>query len=232
MEITDAKKVLLNDDDLNTMERDQLIEAFKSQQNYIRSLEDKFDTYKQESEKKLKDLDESKTLEILKLKNLLLVKYMMREQEQASQLQELQNLVATSKSKQTYLDPAVNLAFIQMRKELDECRRQKEEAQDELNAWKFTADSHMGKRLVAKCRKLMQENEDLGKMISSGNVASLEADIAYHKRLLSEAYENEQSLYSFIGEMDNEMEGMQATIMQLYQKVGSRSSNSTERDKK
>jgi len=47
---------------------------------------------------------------------------------------------------------------------------------------------------MAKCRKLLQENEELGKIISSGNVAQLEQDIAYHKEILNEACENEQSL--------------------------------------
>ena len=51
----------------------------------------------------------------------------------------------------------------------------------------------MGKRLVMKCRKLQQENEELGKLISSGNLAKLEADLAYHKALLNETCENEQS---------------------------------------
>ena len=44
-----------------------------------------------------------------------------------------------------------------------------------------------------KCRKLLKENEDLGKTISSGAVAQLEHDLAYHKKLLNETYENEQS---------------------------------------
>ena len=47
---------------------------------------------------------------------------------------------------------------------------------------------------MAKCRKLLQENEELGKIISSGSVAQLEQDIAYHKEILNEACENEQSL--------------------------------------
>ena len=46
---------------------------------------------------------------------------------------------------------------------------------------------------MAKCRKLLEENEELGKVISSGNVAQLEHDLAYHKQLLNEASENEQS---------------------------------------
>lgn len=46
---------------------------------------------------------------------------------------------------------------------------------------------------MAKCRKLLSENEELGRIISSGNVAQLEHDLAYHKQLLNEACENEQS---------------------------------------
>ena len=52
----------------------------------------------------------------------------------------------------------------------------------------------MGKRLIAKCKKLAQENLELAKIISSGNIANLECDVAYHKRLLNESYENEKSI--------------------------------------
>lgn len=52
---------------------------------------------------------------------------------------------------------------------------------------------------MAKCKKLLKENEELGKMVASGTVAQLEHDLAYHKEILNEACENEQStvLYSF-----------------------------------
>lgn len=43
-----------------------------------------------------------------------------------------------------------------------------EEAQNELAAWKFTPDSATGKRLMAKCRQLYQENEDLGERHQTG----------------------------------------------------------------
>jgi hypothetical protein len=46
---------------------------------------------------------------------------------------------------------------------------------------------------MAKCNKLIQENEELGKVISSGSLAQLEIDLAYHKTLLNQACENEQS---------------------------------------
>ena len=48
-----------------------------------------------------------------------------------------------------------------------------------------------------KCHKLLQENEQIGKLIASGNVAHLENDLAFQKQLLSEACENEQSKCGF-----------------------------------
>ncbi len=55
-------------------------------------------------------------------------------------MQEIQTMISTNKLRQTFLDPAVNQIIIQLKKELDECKKQKEEAQNELNAWKFTAE--------------------------------------------------------------------------------------------
>ncbi len=68
-----------------------------------------------------------------------------------------------------------------------------QETQDELSAWKFTPDSATGKRLMAKCRQLLQENEDIGKMISSGRLAKLETELAMQKRLCEEMKKNQVS---------------------------------------
>ena len=43
-----------------------------------------------------------------------------------------------------------------------------------------------GKKLLAKCRSLIQENQELGKQISQGRVAQLEAEIALQKKLNQE----------------------------------------------
>lgn len=97
--------------------------------------------------------------------------------------------------------------------------KKNDDLQIELDSWKFNPESQMSKRLMAKCRKLLKENEELGKIISSGNVAQLEHDLAYHKEILNEACENEQNINSFLSEMDNEMEAMQATILHLQEKL-------------
>lgn len=85
--------------------------------------------------------------------------------------------------------------IVQLKKDLEETRKKKEELEIELNSTKFTPESQLTKRLMNKCRKLLNENEELGKIISSGNVAQLEHDLAYHKQLLNETCENEQSKF-------------------------------------
>jgi len=40
------------------------------------------------------------------------------------------------------LDPAVNLLFTQMKREMDTCRSQLEQSQKDLAAWKFTPDRY------------------------------------------------------------------------------------------
>jgi len=46
---------------------------------------------------------------------------------------------------------------------------------------------------MIRCKKLLEENEELGRMISSDSLAQLEHELVFHKQLLNEACENEQS---------------------------------------
>lgn len=85
-----------------------------------------------------------------------------------------------------HLDPAVNVIFQKLKTELQLTRARLEETQNELSAWKFTPDSNTGKRLMAKCRLLYQENEELGKMTSNGRLAKLEGDLALQKSFSEE----------------------------------------------
>jgi len=55
-----------------------------------------------------------------------------------------------------------------------------------LNCFDSILFSNTGKRLMAKCRMLYQENEELGKMITSGRLAKLESDLALQKSLTEE----------------------------------------------
>ena len=125
-------------------------------------------------------------------------------QEMAAQIAELKAAQAPSNTqlRQTLLDPAVNLVIQRLTKECDKLKKEAEEAQNELAAWKFTPDSATGKRLMAKCRQLYQENEDLGKMIASGRLAKLEGELALQKNLSEEMKKSQLEMDEFMAELD------------------------------
>ena len=62
---------------------------------------------------------------------LLFFKEQMRDMMQTSSL---------SRLRQTYLDPSMNLIFSQMRDEIDQSRKVRDEAQNELQAVQFTSN--------------------------------------------------------------------------------------------
>lgn len=211
----------LTDQQLTTITKDELILKWR---DLIKFTDDQRLKFKQTLADKQAELDEintKKSLEIAKLKNIILMKYVSsKEQESTNQFQ--QSTALKSHQEQTelsFVDPSINSIIIQLKRELDETKKKRDDLQNELNSWKFNPDSQMSKRLMAKCRKLLKENEELGKVISSGNVAQLENDLAYHKEMLNEACENEQNINSFLSEMDNEMEAMQATILDLQEQL-------------
>ncbi|KAM7344940.1 pre-mRNA-splicing regulator female-lethal(2)D isoform 1-T2 [Cochliomyia hominivorax] len=117
------------------------------------------------------------------------------------------------------LDPAVNLLFEKLKKELKATKAKLEETQNELAAWKFTPDSNTGKRLMAKCRLLYQENEELGKMTSNGRLAKLETELAMQKSFSEEVKKSQSELDDFLQELDEDVEGMQSTILFLQQEL-------------
>lgn len=117
------------------------------------------------------------------------------------------------------LDPAVNLLLQKLRTELATARAQLEETQNELSAWKFTPDSNTGKRLMAKCRQLYQENEELGKLVASGRMAKLEGELALQKSFSWEVKKSQSEMDEFLQELDEDVEGMQSTIYYLQQEL-------------
>lgn len=157
-----------------------------------------------------------------KRENLLLMRLSGKEQdinELVNQINELKKWKNSSFKNSAVLDPAVNLILSRLRSELDSSRKKMMEIQEELNAWKFTPDSGTGKRLMAKCRQLLQENEDIGKMIASGRLAKLEGELAMTKKLAAEMTKNQLEMDEFVQELDEDVEGMQSTIYYLQQQL-------------
>ena len=58
---------------------------------------------------------------------------------------------------------------------------------------------------MARCRQLLQENEDIAKMVSSGRLAKLEGELAMHKKLVEEMKKNQVETDDFVQELDEDM---------------------------
>ncbi|GFN97613.1 pre-mRNA-splicing regulator wtap-like [Plakobranchus ocellatus] len=152
----------------------------------------------------------------------------MRLANKEQELQECMNQIQEMKQAQTQntaqlrsmlLDPAINLVFQRMAKEMDDHKDKLKQKQNELTAWKFTPDSQTGMRVMARCRMLLQENQELGKMISSGRTARLEGEIVLHKALATEMKKNQKELDEFVGELEEDVDGMQGMILLLRQQL-------------
>merc|ERR1719244_1443626 len=191
-------------------------QLWKDQERYLDHLEEKLASFK--------DVDDKVRTDTTRRENLLVMRLTAKEQElqeMAAQIAELKAAQAPSTAtlRSTLLDPAVNLVIQRLTRECDNLKKQAEEAQNELAAWKFTPDSATGKRLMAKCRQLYQENEDLGKMIASGRLAKLEGELALQKNLTEEMKKNQLEMDEFMAELDEDVEGMQSTIYYLQQQL-------------
>lgn len=55
---------------------------------------------------------------------------------------------------------------------MEEKEKKVKELQDNISAITFTSQSKMGKMLMAKCRTLQEENEEIGNQASEGKVPS------------------------------------------------------------
>nr|CAG4651411.1 EOG090X0FYD [Simocephalus serrulatus]SVE94566.1 EOG090X0FYD [Simocephalus serrulatus] len=176
----------------------------------------------------LRDLEEklrhSISSETARRESFLLLRLNSKEQEIQDLIIQIQELKASqagnsASMRSSLLDPAVNVLIQHLRKELDKAKLALEETQNELSAWKFTPDSNTGKRLMAKCRLLYQENEELGRMISSGRMAKLEGDLALQRNFSEEMKKSQSELDEFLLELDEDVEGMQSTIYFLQQQL-------------
>ncbi|KAM7465542.1 hypothetical protein LguiB_013104 [Lonicera macranthoides] len=66
------------------------------------------------------------------------------------------------------MDPTTNL--------VEEKDKKVKELQDNVNAVNFTPQSKMGKMLMAKCRTLQEENEEIGNQAKEGKVLAMNLD--------------------------------------------------------
>ena len=145
--------------------------------------------------------------------------------------------------KQLMLDPALNREFVRLRTELEASKMELRAAKVELAASTFSPESELGKKLVAKCRALADENEEMAKGIVKGNlnyctisifncsplhiatdlsegrVHQLETQLAMAREYASEMRAQTLELEEHCTVMDEELEELQMEAFALRKEV-------------
>ncbi|XP_027051524.1 pre-mRNA-splicing regulator WTAP-like isoform X2 [Pocillopora damicornis] len=221
------KRARLDVQDLKDLSKEDILERVKELVDYVDELEKKQNGEQAsklagllETGEKLKQQQQEST----RRENVLVMRLATKEQEMQDLLTQIHDLKqaqnpSSIQLRSTLLDPAVNLLFQRMKTDLDSEKEKLEQAQNDLNAWKFTPDSVTGKKLMAKCRMLIQENQELGSKLSQGRVAQLEAELALQKKYSDELKGSQDELNDFVIQLDEEVEGMQSTILTLQHQL-------------
>ncbi|XP_031207489.1 pre-mRNA-splicing regulator WTAP [Mastomys coucha] len=203
------KKVRLSESDFKVMARDELILRWKQYEAYVQALEGKYTdlnsndvTGLRESEEKLKQQQQ----ESARRENILVMRLATKEQEMqecTTQIQYLKQVQQPSVAQLRSTMPTFKCSF----------------NKGDLSSLNRSNQFQTGKKLMAKCRMLIQENQELGRQLSQGRIAQLEAELALQKKYSEELKSSQDELNDFIIQLDEEVEGMQSTILVLQQQL-------------
>lgn len=218
-----ARRVHLSREHLAELTKDQILAKWHQQEAYINHLENAAEELSKQADSLQNELQANELRYKKRLHNVCM-KLTLRDRKLAQLEDKLEQIThsqmpTTHQLETTLIDPALNLMFEKMKSEVDSAKTKVEEMQNELSAWKFTPDSTTGKRLMAKCRLLHNENEELGKEMSTGWVAQLTGNLALQKKFSEEMKKSQTELDEFLLELEEEVEGMQNTIYYLQQQL-------------
>ncbi|XP_062510498.1 pre-mRNA-splicing regulator WTAP-like isoform X2 [Corticium candelabrum] len=222
------KRTRLGNEQLQQMSKEDVIASWQQQELYIDWLEEQ--KTKRSSDEELVGLRESEAKlqlqqqESTRRENVLVMRLATKEHEMQdlmSQIHELKHnqMSVTAQLQSMLLDPSVNILFQKLQTDLGQLKGKLEQAQDDLSAWKFTPDSVTGKKLMAKCRSLIQENQELGMQMSQGRIGQLESELSLQKKYTDELKTTQTELTEFVLHTDEEVEAMQATILTLQEQL-------------
>ncbi|CAL9092915.1 FKBP12-interacting protein of 37 kDa [Musa acuminata AAA Group] len=117
------------------------------------------------------------------------------------------------------LDPAIHEEFTRLKNLVEEKEKKIKELQDNLAAVNFTASSKLGKMLMAKCRTLQEENEEIGTMASEGKIHELGMKIVVLKSQNAELRNQFDALYKHMEGLTNEMERSNEMVYILQERL-------------
>uniref|UniRef100_A0A6N2N4Y2 FKBP12-interacting protein of 37 kDa n=1 Tax=Salix viminalis TaxID=40686 RepID=A0A6N2N4Y2_SALVM len=153
-----------------------------------------------------------------------IVTFAKREQEIAELKSAVRDLKAQLKppsmqARRLLLDPAIHEEFTRLKNLVEEKDKKVKELQDNIAAVNFTPQSKMGKMLMAKCRTLQEENEEIGNQAAEGKIHELAMKLALQKSQNTELRSQFEGLYEHMEGLTNDVEKSNETVLLLQEKL-------------
>ncbi|XP_059442446.1 FKBP12-interacting protein of 37 kDa [Corylus avellana] len=175
----------------------------------------------------LKSSDESLREQLEKAKRkeaAFIVTFAKREQEIAELKSAVRELKAQLKppsmqARRLFLDPAIHEEFTRLKNLVEEKEKELKEKQDTISALSFTPQSKMGKMLMAKCRTLQEENEEIGNLASEGKMHELAMQLALQKSQNAELRNQFEGLHKHMEGLTNDVERSNEMVLILQEKL-------------
>ncbi|KAK9054539.1 hypothetical protein SSX86_025617 [Deinandra increscens subsp. villosa] len=117
------------------------------------------------------------------------------------------------------LDPAIHEEFTRLKNLVEEKDKKIKELQDNIAAVSFTPQSKMGKMLMAKCRTLQEENEEIGNQAREGKIHELSMKLALQKSQNLELKNHFEGLSKHMEGLTNDIEKSNELTLILEDKL-------------
>ncbi|XP_076903978.1 FKBP12-interacting protein of 37 kDa-like [Bidens hawaiensis] len=117
------------------------------------------------------------------------------------------------------LDPAIHEEFTRLKNLVEEKDKKIKEVQSNIDAVSFTPQSKMGKMLMAKCRTLQEENEEIGNQAREGKIHELSMKLALQKSQNLELKNHFEGLSKHMEGLTNEAEKSNEMTLVLEEKL-------------
>ncbi|CAK9185614.1 unnamed protein product [Ilex paraguariensis] len=175
----------------------------------------------------LKSSEESLREQLEKAKKkeaAFIVTFAKREQEIAELKSAVRDLRAQLKppsiqARKLLLDPAIHEEFTRLKNLVEEKDKKVKELQDNIAAVNFTPQSKMGKMLMAKCRTLQEENEEIGNQANEGKMHELAMKLALQKSQNAELRSQFEGLYKQMEGLTNDVEKSNEMVLILQERL-------------
>ncbi|XP_062116183.1 FKBP12-interacting protein of 37 kDa isoform X2 [Humulus lupulus] len=175
----------------------------------------------------LKNSEESLREQLEKAKKkegAFIVTFAKREQEIAELKSAVRDLKSQLKppsmqARRLLLDPAIHEEFTRLKNLVEEKDKKVKELQDNIAAVQFTPQSKMGKMLMAKCRTLQEENEEIGNQAAEGKMHELAMKLALQKSQNGELRSQFEGLYTQMDGLANDVERSNEMVVVLEEKL-------------